>query len=495
MTDDVRHLCRFTSLVLAILFSSGACRIGTSQVSAQAASPVTLETERAATVTRVTTLRDAFIARIHSAGFTCPIAAPTIVVEDVPSFGQYQPESNILRTSDWTVLRPEEKAFFVQLAGPGADESTVHTVFEKAAHGWIFVHELGHWWQACSNSNVHRSHYQVEYGANRIALAYWRETDPGVVTLTMSLFHGVLDHVPSPVPAGQEVEDYFDKNYETLGPSPAYPWFQSRMNVTLEEEKPAPTLVMVLASVVAQAGVSQDCRINAPDTSDGVLIAPQNHKVLYETEDVRVMEVTVAPHTKETMHTHARPAVMYLDQPGANSVYFASIERVSEHPYNPNFKPIAIWLPPEELHAMENTGDTMFHAIRVEFKHPGCSLSSGLPVIDPGPNDAVKIWPEGHRVLFENEDVRVLNVRNAPHSKEPFHTHLWPGFFYVVQGEPMKYSTQDGAPPILLGVPPVRIIPLPPNPMHSVENLGDREAHFIRFELKHASSPPASTGH
>ena len=310
----------------------------------------------------------------------------------------------------------------------------------------------------------------------------------------MPIFRGVLEHSPNPVPTGDDVEAYFNKHYQELGPSPAYPWFQSRMNVAAYEEKPSPRFVQALFSL-PEVGVSQDCRIIVPDASDGVLISPQNHKVLYETEDVRVMEVTVAPHTKETTHTHVRPAVMYLDQPGAYRMHFAGTDRVSEHPYNPNFKPIAIWLPPETPHALENTGDTTFHAIRVEFKHPGCSLSPGSPVIDPGPNDAVKIWPEGHRVLFENEDVRVLDVRNPPHSKEPFHTHLWPGFFYVVQGEPMKYSTEDGVPPIMLGVPPVRIIALPPNPMHSVENRGDREAHFIRFELKHAGKPPASTDH
>ena len=199
-------------------------------------------------MTKVTALRDAFIERIHSAGFTCPIAAPAIVVEDVPSFGQYDDSTNTLHTTEWAILRPEEKALFIQLAGPGADEPAVRAVFEKAAHGWIFVHELGHWWQACRNAIVHSSHYQVEYGANRIALAYWRETDPGLVTLMMSLFHGMLDHTPSPVPPGQEIEEYFNKNYEKLGPTPAYPWFQSRMNATLGEEKPIPTLVAVLAS-------------------------------------------------------------------------------------------------------------------------------------------------------------------------------------------------------------------------------------------------------
>jgi hypothetical protein len=62
------------------------------------------------------------------------------------------------------------------------------------------------------------------------------------------IFQGVLDHMPSPVPAGQAVEQYFNDNYQTLGPSPAYPWFMSRMNISAYEEKPAPDFAAALAS-------------------------------------------------------------------------------------------------------------------------------------------------------------------------------------------------------------------------------------------------------
>ena len=201
-----------------------------------------------ATQTKATALRDAFTARVRAAGFTCSISVPTIVVEDVPSFGQYQPETNVLRTSDWSLLRPEEKALFVHLAGPGKEEADARDLFEVAAHQWIFIHELGHWWQACSGGNAGRSHYQVEYGANRISLAYWREVSPKVAETMKPVFQGVVDHAPSPVPSGQSVEEYFNANYETLGPSPAYPWFMSRMNVAAFEEKPVPTFAAALAS-------------------------------------------------------------------------------------------------------------------------------------------------------------------------------------------------------------------------------------------------------
>ncbi len=203
----------------------------------------------AATLRNATALRDTFIGQVHAAGFTCTIAPPTIVVEDVPSFGQYDVTTNTLHTSEWTLLNPREKAFFVQLAGPGATEDSAHAVFEKAAHQWIFIHELGHWWQACRNPTASSGQpWQVESGANRISLAYWRQNDPSVPALMFSLFHAVLDHAPSPVPAGQSVDTYFNTNYQTLGPSPAYPWFQSKMAVMLEDEKPAPTFAAVLAS-------------------------------------------------------------------------------------------------------------------------------------------------------------------------------------------------------------------------------------------------------
>ncbi len=202
------------------------------------ASPTSVE----ATRVKMTALRDQYVAQLKADGFTCPIAPPKILVEDVPSLGQYQDETNTLRTSDFSLLNPQERAFMESLAGPGASEAEMRVVFEKAAHQWIFVHEFGHWWQACQGFIPTHSHYQVESGANRIAMAYWREKDPSVVALMMRLFRQVLAQMPSPVPAGQTVEGYFNANYETLGPSPTYPWFQSQMNAALWNEKPEPSL-------------------------------------------------------------------------------------------------------------------------------------------------------------------------------------------------------------------------------------------------------------
>ncbi len=235
-------------LVGAVLLMSGGV------VAALAQGPPAETAATKATLVEMTGLRDSFVKRVQAAGFRCPIAPPRIVVEDVPSFGQYNPETNTLRTSDWTLLNPREHALFVQLAGPGADEAKVRGLFEVAAHRWIFIHELGHWWQACTGGNAKRKPYEMEFGANRVSLAYWREVDPQVVKVMIPVFQGVVDHMPSPLPAGEPVEGYFNRNYEKLGPSPAYPWFMSRMNVAAYEEKPEPSFKVVLGEIKGGLG-------------------------------------------------------------------------------------------------------------------------------------------------------------------------------------------------------------------------------------------------
>ena len=199
-----------------------------------------------ATRVKMTAVRDAFVKATVAAGFTCKIAPPAIRIDDVPSYGQYNPETNTLRTGAWELMSTRGKGIFYQLAGPGASEEAVRGEFETDAHHWIFVHEMGHWWQACRGRVDQGKHYAQEAGANRIAAAFWRERDASVVAHMRAAFQMVLDHAPNPVPKGQAVETYFDANYETLGPSPAYPWFQSKMCVVVIDERPMPTFKQAL---------------------------------------------------------------------------------------------------------------------------------------------------------------------------------------------------------------------------------------------------------
>ena len=200
----------------------------------------------AVTTAKLTLLRDAFVQQAKSLGPACSLDAPKIEITDVPSFGKYEPASNTLQMSAWRLLDADRKRLFFHLAGPDADDEAAHRVFERGTYGWVFVHELGHWWQACIGSAQSMTHYQREYDANRIAAAYWRDHDPGLLQGLIAGFARILAGASNPVPAGQKPEDFFNANYAKLAHSSDYTWFQARMVTDVSAEAPPPTFADAL---------------------------------------------------------------------------------------------------------------------------------------------------------------------------------------------------------------------------------------------------------
>jgi hypothetical protein len=52
-----------------------------------------------------------------------------------------------------------------------------------------------------------------------------------------------------------------------------------------------------------------------PDSMDSVNAAPKNHRVLFEDDHVRLLEVIVQPGETENMHGHKFPSVFMMDAP------------------------------------------------------------------------------------------------------------------------------------------------------------------------------------
>jgi hypothetical protein len=111
--------------------------------------------------------------------------------------------------------------------------------------------------------------------------------------------------------------------------------------------------------------------------------------------------------------------------------------------------------------------------------------------------DAVVAAPANHKVLFENEDLRVLEVTLLPGEEEPTHHHRWPSVFVFdqVQG-PVHDISPDGT---LL--PPNRdvlraiqawdgkgclVVHMAPQPAGKVSNASGKLVHGIRVEMKKA---------
>jgi hypothetical protein len=199
----------------------------------------------AAVLRQLTRLRAAFLKRIDEEGYAlCP--APQIELGDPPTFGRYLPERNVVLIGSWSHLSAPERQAFEETAQTLGGAASAQSVFENGTHRWVFVHELGHWWQGCRHLTRPES-YAAESGANRIALAFWREREPGFAAGVVRGFAALLESTPSPVPATASAQAYFDANFRALAQGDAYPWFQGKMIVELAAETPPPSFHRALS--------------------------------------------------------------------------------------------------------------------------------------------------------------------------------------------------------------------------------------------------------
>jgi quercetin dioxygenase-like cupin family protein len=95
--------------------------------------------------------------------------------------------------------------------------------------------------------------------------------------------------------------------------------------------------------------------------------------------------------------------------------------------------------------------------------------------------DAVAAAPDVYTVLFENERVRVLDVRAEPGAGSPMHGHpdsvmhaLSEAHIMVTSpdGDELRADVEAGA------------TFWNPATVHAVRNVGDLPLHFLRIELK-----------
>lgn len=110
------------------------------------------------------------------------------------------------------------------------------------------------------------------------------------------------------------------------------------------------------------------------------------------------------------------------------------------------------------------------------------------PASWPDALDAVVAAPQNHKVVLENERVRVLEVTVHPGEKENLHMHRMPSVMYVMaednirdydaEGKLLYDSRRDKSP-----TTPYTIWMEPQAP-HRVENLSNKPVRLLRVELK-----------
>jgi len=107
----------------------------------------------------------------------------------------------------------------------------------------------------------------------------------------------------------------------------------------------------------------------------------------------------------------------------------------------------------------------------------------------PDDLDALVAAPANHRLVFEDDEVRILDTRIGRGETVPLHTHRWPAVIVVLAGYHLVRRDIDGEVLVdtrITGEPPepgvgVLVNPMPP---HTVENVGESELRILNLELK-----------
>jgi beta-alanine degradation protein BauB len=96
-------------------------------------------------------------------------------------------------------------------------------------------------------------------------------------------------------------------------------------------------------------------------------------------------------------------------------------------------------------------------------------------------DDIVKISPDIHRVIFENEQIRMLKVIVKPGDTVPMHTNP-ENINYILKPGTLRLINPDGS-AVDVELTEGQVIPAPVG-SHAVENVGATEVQTICIELK-----------
>jgi predicted metal-dependent enzyme (double-stranded beta helix superfamily) len=104
--------------------------------------------------------------------------------------------------------------------------------------------------------------------------------------------------------------------------------------------------------------------------------------------------------------------------------------------------------------------------------------------------DGVVAAPDNHKVIFENDTVRVLETTIAAGEITPLHTHLTPQLMYVVSGSHFTRRDEQGDVMVDTRATPGFVLPRvlysTGTPLHTLENTGPDDLVVIGVEIKSA---------
>jgi hypothetical protein len=163
---------------------------------------------------------------------------------------------------------------------------------------------------------------------------------------------------------------------------------------------------------------------------DVVKLAPDQAKVVFENDRVRVIHFTESGHSKLPMHSHS--AYVTVGLTSDHSKYTFPDGKTSDE----RTKAGSVTYTKVMTHAYENLSGTASESVMVELKKPGAAAAK--TTLDP-----VKLDPKHYKVVLENDQVRVLRAKYGPHEKSVMHEHPASVAVFMTDAH-VKFTLPDG---------------------------------------------------
>lgn len=204
-------------------------------------------------------------------------------------------------------------------------------------------------------------------------------------------------------------------------------------------------------------------------TAQTTQAAPAEEQVLYENPYVRVRR-TIYPAGKHLpLHSHKGRVVVFL----SNGVVRTTTPDGKSHDMTFH-RDMVYWSDPV-THTLDNVGGTTLDAIEVELLGPYPATPQAFA------GDALRQAPANFKMIFVNDQVRVLHFSLGPHQSTPMHDHL---DRIVVQLLPIhaRITLPDGSQSEFNA--PQDDARFESSVRHIVENLSDAPTEAISIELE-----------
>ena len=197
-----------------------------------------------------------------------------------------------------------------------------------------------------------------------------------------------------------------------------------------------------------------------------------DRSVPIDNDQVRVLKVTQAPHTKTALHKHDMNRVMIYLQHGEQTIDYQGAAPTAHLNWRSGQ---ALWSPQAGMHIAEITSGQPVTIVELELKNKGRKVTP--PAMDP-----LKVAPASYKLEFDNPQVRVLRSRIGPKGSVPLHEHALNRAIVFLTDQDFKVTKADGT--VDLSKHKAGDVTWSTPATHKEENLSDKPFEILIVELK-----------